>query len=155
MKGFTILESLIYIGLIVIIMPLVTAVIYFTVNHRVAASEISLITQEGERLIRVITLAARNANGLNNLLIGDASSTLSLEMVDLAKNPTIFKLEGGILTIKEGGAVAVDLNSDQVLVTNAVFTNVARPGTVGSVKIELSLAAGLFNKDFYATASLR
>lgn len=155
MKGISLLETILYLGLIALIMPLIAALIFFVVNIRIRSQDANLVVSEGTRVTQVITQTIRNANGINFPELGSTSSTVSLIVEDSGKNPTIFGQNAGQITSKEGTGAVITLTSNRITASNLIFSNVSQVGTPGSIKIEFNLSTPNFSKTFNVSASLR
>ncbi|MFH1759142.1 MAG: hypothetical protein ABH822_01105 [Patescibacteria group bacterium] len=154
-KGISLIETVIYLGLVVIIIPIAAALMFFSVDARVRGADANLVLVEGGRVAQIITRVIRNADDINFPSLGSASSTLSLTVDDSAKSPTIFQFNNGALTIKEGGGVEIALVSENITVSSVLFQNVSRSGTPGSIKAEFTLVSGPLSRNFYVSASLQ
>ena len=118
-KAFTLLELLIYSGILVVSAGLIGGIVY-------TISKANLRTQVNEELNNQLILfeevfrqKIQIAKGINSI----SGSLLSLEMSDANKNPTVFTLTDNIAYIQEGAGSQVALNdSDKVKVTSLTFT---------------------------------
>jgi type II secretory pathway pseudopilin PulG len=142
-SGFTLVESLIYIGVLAMA---ITGFVYFIISITNARNK-SYVAEEVQTSMRsaleVVSRRIRNASGVN-----DASSTyvidpgvLSLAMVASAKNPTIINLDAndGTMFLKEGTSTAVAITSNNVKVTNLVFTDLTGGGERRNIKVEMTM----------------
>jgi len=141
-KGFTLIETLIYVGIIGLV---ITSFIGFAVSISSTKSKV-YVTQEvqanARMALNLITQKILSANGVN---IGASTfdtdpGVLSLSMADGDKNPTIISLSqnNGVLQITEGTADPVNITSNKVLITNLVFTNLTSTSDKENIKIELT-----------------
>lgn len=153
-KGLTLTEVVLYTGLVAVIIPLVVIMIYFSSNSRVQGEQINSIVQEGSRILNIISQAVHSASKINSPFFQSSSSSLSLEMADDLKNPTIFYVDNGVLYIKEGVKSPMALSNNRLTVANILFSNVSQGGTTGAVRIELTLSNNLTTKKFYKTITL-
>ncbi len=139
MKGFSLIEILIYLAIIALI---VVVLANFAINFFSAKTKAETM-REVEQNMRFaqekMTRTIRNAAGINSPIFGSSASSLSLSMADGAKDPTIFQVSGGQLTIKEGVSSAVAITSSKVNVSSLTFTNVSYAGTKGTVRIEITI----------------
>jgi type II secretory pathway pseudopilin PulG len=141
-SGFTLVETLIYLA---IVGMAVTSFVIFSIGvgdsrtKNYVAQEVHGNTRTG---LDLITQRMRAATGINT-----ASSTfatdpgvLSLVMADAAKNPTTIDLsaDDGILQIKEGTGSVVAVTSDEVKITNLVFTNLTASSTRENIRVEIT-----------------
>jgi prepilin-type N-terminal cleavage/methylation domain-containing protein len=118
-RGFTLIETILYIAIVSIVM---TALIPFAWNVIGGATK-SATQQEvfsnarfiGER----IKYEIRNATGINSV----SPSQISLVTSNIATNPTIIDLSAGNLRIKQGTGSVVNLNSNDISISDLVFTN--------------------------------
>lgn len=154
-KGQSAIEIVLYLGLVILIMPVIAALTFFSVDVRVRGQEVNVVVAEGERLAQVLSQTIRNAKGINSPLLGESNTQLSLKMADSARDPTIFSLSNGAITIKEGVGQAISLISSQVTASNLIFSNKSQAGTPGTIKAQFTLSAANLTKNFYVSASLR
>jgi len=161
--GFTLIEFLLYFGLITVIFISSSAMAFNIFSGKAKLVSIEEVSQNArlamEKMIRVIG----NAASINAPLISQSGSVLSLAMDDPSKDPTVFDAEGGVLTIKEGAGSAVELISDEVVGSQLLFSNISYADAPGAVRIELSIARENpqganpyeFEKTFFTTANIR
>ena len=162
-RGFTLVELLLYVSIASFIL-LVTSVFLSTlVQSRVKNQTIAEVEQQGLSLMQSMTHAIRNADTINAPAQGTSASALSVNTIVPGNNPTIFDLAGAVLQMKEGAAAAVPLTNSRVSVSGLLFSNVSRPGTPGTVRIQFTLThmnpEGRneydFSKTFIGSATLR
>ena len=113
----------------------------------------------------MITQAIRNsASPINSPAAGSSASSLSLKMTDTAKNPTIFALSSGAITVSEAGGGAISLTNSNIIISSLTFQNLTGTGTKGNIEFSFTVAynnSGTprqefnYSKTFYATASVR
>lgn len=166
-NGFTLIELLIYIAI-------VGAVAVTFVNFSVSISNSgnkSFVVQEvhgnGRVALDLISQRIRAATGVNtgSSTFNSDPGVLSLEMADAAKNPTIINLtaDDGVLQIKEGASSAIAITSDEVKITNLVFTNLTPTGARENIRIQLTVGYNnssgdveyTYSKSFQTAVSLR
>lgn len=149
------MEVILYLGLIVVVMPLVAMLAYFSVGARARSQDTDLILAEGNKVIRVVGQTIRNATKINDPILGMTSDSLSLAVDDAGKNPVVFKIANGRLVKSEGPGPLVELTSSRIAINQIAFANTSQPGTPGTVTFDFTLASVIFSKNFHATASLR
>ena len=118
-KAFTLIELLIYSGILVVSVGLIGSIVY-------TISKANLKTQVNEELNNQLTLfeevfrqKIQIAKGINSI----SGSLLDLEMADPNKNPTVFTLTNNVAYIQEGSGSQVALNdSNRVKVKSLKFT---------------------------------
>ncbi len=101
-KGFSILEITLYIGVFSTVMLVVTYLLITVIQERVKSQTIAEVEEEGRSVMEIISQTARNAQAINLPEVGSPDSMLSLEVDDVAKNPTEFYLKDEVIYIKEG-----------------------------------------------------
>lgn len=161
-KGFTLIEFLMYISIVGIILVVASAVGFNVLFGKAKLAAIEEVSQNARFSLERIASAVYGAEAINSPVPGAASSALSLQMADVAKNPTIFDVSEGILRIKEGGGAATPLTSDEVAVSSLTFSNVSYANAPGAVRIAITLRfynpanrqEYNFEKTFYTTANI-
>lgn len=142
-KGFTLIETLIYIA---IIGTAVTSFVVFAISIGEPRNK-TFVTQEVQANMRtamdLVSQRIRAATGVNagTSTFGSDPGVLSLVMADSSKNPTVIDLsvDNGILRITEGVSSPVAITSDEVQVTNLVFTNLTPSGERESIRVALTI----------------
>ncbi|MEW5908094.1 MAG: prepilin-type N-terminal cleavage/methylation domain-containing protein [Patescibacteria group bacterium] len=162
-KAFTLIEFLIYIGIVGIILIVTGTIalnIFFGKAKLVAMEEVS---QNARMAMEKIGERIRNAQSINSPPMGTSASSLSLLMADSQQNPTVFDLSNGILRMTENGGSAISLTSDEVIVTTLQFSNISYPNIPGTMRIQITMKyvnpenKSEYNveKTFYTTANIR
>ncbi|HRZ34053.1 MAG TPA: type II secretion system protein [Candidatus Moranbacteria bacterium] len=158
-KGTSLVELLIYIS----IMGIMTAAIvsFIASNKKVGDRNeaISEVETQGNEIVEIISQTIRNSSTITGLALGASANQLTV--VDNAVT-IVFSLSSGKVTIKRGGASAVDLNTNQVVISNLSFKNFGN-ATKGSINFQFDadyLNSGNraelnYAKTFSGSASLR
>ena len=163
LPGFTLIELLLYIGIAAGII-FVSSLFFITfLEARTKNQVIAEVEQNGGQALYEITQTIRRSSGVLAPPAGNSASSLSLQMSNPQKNPSVFDVAGGALRIKEGATVAVPLNSSHLTVSNVVFRNLTYAGTPGVVEVEFTLSAVnpsgrneyAYSQTFIGSASLR
>ena len=164
-KGFTLIELLLYIAISSFMLLVIFVFISQILEVRAKSQAISEVEQQGAWAVNVISQAIRNSvNPITSPTAGNNASSLTIPMTDGAKNPTVFNLSSGAITISEAGGPSTSLTNQNVTVSSLVFYNLTRSGTKGNIKFSFvitynnqSLSRYEFNhsKTFYGTASVR
>jgi len=164
-KGFALIELILYVGICAFMLFVIFMFISQILESRVKGQTIAEVEQQGDWAVQVITQAIRNSvSPINSPTAGSSASSLSLKMTDGTKNPTIFTLSSGAITISEGGAGAVSLTNSNIIISSLTFQNLTRSGTKGDIEFSFTAAYNNqnntsqefnYSKTFYATASVR
>jgi hypothetical protein len=110
-----------------------------------------------------MTQIVRNAESLNAPAQGSSAPSLSLDVIAVGNDPTVFDFSGGTIRISEGAGLPVALTNTRVIASGLVFQNLSLTGTPGTVRIQFTLThvnpAGRneysFAKTFIGSATLR
>lgn len=154
--GFTLIELVLYIGIISIFL---TGAILFawdfiygrvksTVQREVGAN-IRLSSQR-------ITYEIRNSSGINSV----SGSTLSLAMNDTSRNPTVFDLSDGRLRIGYGSGGSCpttspcELTSNLVNVSSLTFTDQSSGTDSFNIKFDITIESTADRKEWQLIQSL-
>jgi type II secretory pathway pseudopilin PulG len=153
-KGFTLVEILIYIGLLSISGALLSGVLLNTTrikNRQTAVVEVNnqlnFVLQSVQRSIMDSSVI-----DINNDV---STSTLILQMKDDTKNPTKIYITDGILYKKEASNTAQPLTNSMVVVDAVNFLKVSGYTGHDSVKVDLTISYNTQNptEDFSRTLS--
>ena len=133
-SGFTIIELIIYVLIFAVIGTLASAVFGLAVKSK------TTIGRSGEIQISVQKAVEQIIDRVHSsLTINGASSTLSLKMSDVNKDPTIFSLSAGAVNIKEGTGAAAPVTPTTVFITSLSFTKIDNPApATSSVQIQIT-----------------
>lgn len=162
-RGFTLIETLIYTALFVLIAGAIASFAATLQSSRVRTQVVLEVNGQGASVIRTITQAVRNASAINTPSVGVSGSTLSLTTLDPGTDPTVFSQTGDSLYVSEAGGADVALTNTKVAVSNLSFANRSRSGTPGVVEIRFTLSTAgsptrpeeQYSVDFYGTAAIR
>lgn len=162
-QGFSIVEMIIYVGLLAIILVATVNMLlvmtkaygYLKFSRHIQSSAITAL----DRMVRDI----RNAESVNvsQSTLGTSPGILTLNTTTATSSPqTIqFFVSNGALRLKQDGGDIGPLTVSDVTVQNLIFRQM-NTGISEAVKIELTLTAGTGrptarSANFYATALLR
>jgi type II secretory pathway pseudopilin PulG len=164
-KGITLIELILYIAIssfMLLVIFLFSSQIF---EARIKGQTIVEVEQQGDWVVQTITQAIRNSvSPVNSPTIGSSGGALILTMVDGTKNPTIFALTSGLVTITENGNFVVPLTNSNIIISNLLFQNVSKPGTNGSIKfsfdatyknLEGARYEYNYSKTFYGSGTIR
>ena len=142
-KGFTLIETLIYVALIGgAIVSFITFIISIS-NSRNKVYVKQEVQANARIALNLINQTIKSANDVNV-----ASSTfaidpgiLSLSMDDAGENPTIINLNenDGVLQIKKGNNPVIAVTSDEVKIINLVFTNLTGDNAKENIRVGITV----------------
>lgn len=143
MRGFTLVELLIYIAIFAF---LAVGFVSFSIalsNVKAKALVSSEVQSNGRVALGLITQRIKSANGVNlgTSAFGVDPGVLSLSMASSTLNPTIIDLDqnDGRVRIKEGLQPSVFVTSDSVKVTNFMFTNLSSLSSRENIRVEMNI----------------
>ncbi len=162
-SGFTLVELLLYVSITAIILLATSGFLFMLLEARIKNQTIAEVEQQGLQVMQLITQTARNAEAVTSPAVGTSASSLTLDVVTVVSDPTVFDLASGVIRITEGAGSAVALTNSRVTASALTFQNLSRPSTPGTVRISFTLThvnpTGRneynFSKTFYASATLR
>ena len=162
-KGFTLVELILYVAIGSIVLLVITSFFQTNLSSRAKIKAISEVDQQGAYLMQTITQTIVNAEAINSPSIGTSATTLSLDVVDVADDPTLFNNISTYIYLTEGVATPIALNSNLVEVSNLSFTNMSKVSTLGNIRIQFDISFVNntnrneydWTKTFYGSASLR
>ena len=119
-RGFTLIETLIYIAIYSIIMAGALVSVYAILGSSARNAMKAMVQEEGSFLIGKIDWALTGAQSISQPTIGASGATLSTTKYDASiGNPIVISLSGGDLTISRGGNPPQTLNNSNVQVSCA------------------------------------
>jgi type II secretory pathway pseudopilin PulG len=136
--GFTLFETIIYIGIAGIM--LVSFVQFSLIvsgsrNKNYAAQEVQANTRTALDIITQKIRLADDVNAVAGPIEGNSDTTLTLDMP--GGGTTVFSIQGTSLSINEGSEVS--LTSNNVNVTSLNFTNLAQSEERDNIKVEFTI----------------
>lgn len=144
-KGFTLVELLIYIGMVSLVL---VAMVTFSLRLAKARAKAQVVgeVQYNAKLIQDhLNDAMRHAEAINagNSQFGTDPGVLSLDMADDALDPLVFSLDAddGSLQIEEAGGQAEKITTERVAITDLIFENLTSEEDVGVVRVHYRVQA--------------
>lgn len=121
MKGFTLIETLIYAALISIMIGFSLTAAYQIIDSSESLNKKIVVEEEANFLLRKIEWALTGIETINSPVSGASSSILSVNKINFFANPLVFDLDSDNLRLKKGTGSPVILNNQNVKITNLVF----------------------------------
>ncbi|MEK7573953.1 MAG: prepilin-type N-terminal cleavage/methylation domain-containing protein [Patescibacteria group bacterium] len=126
-SGFTLIETIIYIGIVAIIIGsflLITEQIIFSNNR--TRQQIELADNQ-KFLIQKINWLLRSVDTVNTPAPDTTSAILSVNKINFADNPLVIDLNNNAVRLTTGGASAVPITNNSVVVTGLTFRQITLP----------------------------
>ncbi len=162
-SGFTLVELLLYVSIAGVLLTSAVVLLGSILEARTKGEVIAEVEEQGYGVMERITQTVRNADAVTAPGPGGTSPTLTLQVFDGTKTPTVFSVSSGVLHLKEGSADAVPLTNSRVTVSDFSVRNLAVADAPDSVRVSFTLsyvntegaATYAYEKTFYGAASLR
>lgn len=117
--GFTFIEIILYVSIVSIVLTAIIPFAWNVIGGSVKSSAEQEVSSQARFISEKIKYEIRNADNINSV----AANSISLDVTVAANDPTIIDLLAGKIRIKLGAAAAVDLNSNDTLVSALTFTD--------------------------------
>jgi len=139
-QGLTLIELLIYIAILSSVLVLITGFFWNIALGYIKETSYQEVQQNARFALTKITQETKKTTGINHPPPGTTAAFLSLTMADISVNPTVFDAVDGKLKITQGSPpISYYLTSDQVIVSSLQFTNLTATGTLGTIRIEMTI----------------
>lgn len=144
-RGTTLMEVLIYISIVGIVLTTISSFTINLITIRQKTQASSEVLTNARLIQQRLQDAVRHAEEITTAssTFGSDPGVLQLDMVDAGVDPTIFSLtaDDGQFQANEGGAGNITITSDDVEVTNLVFTNLTTASDVGIIQVQFTVRA--------------
>jgi len=137
--GYTLIELLLYVGLVGILLSAATAFFGIATEARIKNQTISEVNEQGAFVMDYLTRSVRAATSISSPSVGGTGTQLTLVVPAANLSPTVFSVSGGVLQVKEGTAAAVALTNSKVRVSSFTVTNLTRSGTSALVRVSITI----------------
>ena len=161
--GFTLVEVLLYLAISSAMLTVIVTFLFVLMQSRIKNQTIAEVEQQGLQAVQLITTTARNAEAIVVPVPGASSTSLTLQVSDVAKDPTVFSVSEGTFFITEGASVPIAITSPLVEASDISFSNLSATGTPGSIKISFTLSRTNvdgkseydYSQTFYGSSNIR
>lgn len=162
-KGFTLVELLLYIAISSVVLLSTSLFLSLLLGSNIKNQTIAEVEQQGMQTMSMIAQTIRNSENITSPTVGSSDTSLTLDVINVSNDPTVFDISSGSIQITEGAGSAVPLTNERVTASNISFENLSYTGTNGTIQIEFTLtyinSSGRneydFSKTFTSSASLR
>lgn len=127
--GFTLIETLIYSVLTVLIIGFTVTTLYQLINSADQLKAEAAIHDELNFVSQKIHWALDNAATINLPLPGETGASLSITKSGFAQNPILFDLNNANVRLKFGGGPTMILDNDAVIVDLLLFEHIPANGS--------------------------
>ena len=137
-KGFTLIETLIYVGIFSIVALSLTGILWNTLrvnSNQQAANEVD------ENLRYIMSVLGEKVRSSTMV---DTATSSTLVLKNSSYEDITFSVTGGALYLQEGGALSVALTSNKVTVDSLTFNKIEMAGAKDGVRVDITLS---YNSD--------
>ena len=139
-QGFTLIETVIYAGLISIIIGFAVSMISQIIENQSRLRARVEVAEETNFILRKISWALAGVTAINQPPSGSSSTILGTTKSNFAENPLVFDLNGGNIRLSRASGTPAILNSGNILVKKLNFEHTAASGTIPeAVKTTITL----------------
>jgi type II secretory pathway pseudopilin PulG len=141
-KGFTILEILLYVGMSSVMLFIFSMLLSTLLVFQEKSETIALVDQQGVQITEFIAQTIRNSQDVISPVPGAGAVSLSLDVVDAAKDPTVFDELAGVMRVREGtpAGTPINLSTQQVAVSGLTFENLSGASGAQTIWFEFTLS---------------
>lgn len=159
LKGFTLIEIVLYIGLASLVFLSISSLFSTLLQSSLKSRAISEVESNSVQIIQQITQTVRNATSINSPGLGSSASALSVIVPTGSLSPTIFNLSSGALQMQEGANPVTSLSSNVVTVSSLNFKNLSGNSVQFSFIISRNNPEGRselnYTQTYYGAATIR
>ncbi len=121
--GFTLVEILLYAAIVAIMTTAIAGMLALSLQARVKNQVIESVESGAAIVLSDITTAIQNSQAVSLSTDGNGDAIVTVDVFDAAKDPTIYQLDGGVMTKKEGAASPVDISSSNIALDQFAVTD--------------------------------
>ncbi len=144
--GFTLIELLIYIALVSGVIIAATSFAWTIIDSRSRSFTAQEVEQNSRFMIERISRTVRGGQSITVPAAGASGNQLTVTMRDSEADSINIYLSGDTLYWQSGGGDPIALHADEVLVTDATFTNMSTADG-RSTHLYLGLTVSHYNPD--------
>lgn len=122
-KGFTLIETLIYAIIFVIVIGGMVSFAFAMLTSSQRANTQIEISDNARFLTQKLQRAIQGAASINSPAVGASASSLSLTTASASMNPLVIDLADGVVRTKKASQTPVALTNSMVVVSSLSFTN--------------------------------
>ncbi|TSC64429.1 MAG: Uncharacterized protein G01um1014106_124 [Parcubacteria group bacterium Gr01-1014_106] len=138
--GFTLVEFLVYLGIVSVSLTLVTTLASALVQTEARGGVRETVDASASRVLTQIAESMRAATAINTAdsIFGVSPGRLSLTMRDPLRSPTLFTVSAGRVEVSEGGGAPTPLTAETVDVTGFHLTRLNPANAKEGIQITLT-----------------
>lgn len=146
-QGFTLIEFLIYIGLLSILLAIMSQVFLATLSIRTESEGATNIQQDGRYILSRLTYDVYRAKSISAPAVGSTGGALSLTITENGTDVSYrYSTASGNLWLTIGAANPVQLNSSTVTLTAFSIQRIGNSGQILDARDTAKIHIGLQGK---------
>lgn len=149
-KGFSLVEILVYMGLMSIFLLVLLSIFTDTLNTKLASESTSALDQDSRYILSRLTYDINNADSIVAPATGSSGTTLSI--VKDGVSMTYSSSSGNFVLTSAG--TTMNLNSLDTSLDNLNFQNVGAPGAKSMMQVSYTLRSKIIVSGETATQSI-
>ena len=126
--GFTLIETLIYAGLVAFMLAFMVISVYQMIDSRDRLKFQQELVENQKLLNQKLAWLLQNNSAVNSPTAGSSGTSLSVNKIGATDNPYVMSFSGGQLWLATGANPAVNLTNNYVTVSNATFDHLNNGG---------------------------
>jgi type II secretory pathway pseudopilin PulG len=138
--GVTLIELLLYVGISSTILLVASLSLASLLEARVKNEAVAEVEGQGQFVMQLITRSVRNGQSIIAPVPNATSTSLTLNVLNVAEDPTIISLSSGVIRLTQGASAAIALTNGRVVASGLTIENRSRVGTSGTVRISFTLS---------------
>ncbi len=156
-KGFTVVELLLYMGILSVLLITLTDVFSSIVNVRIESESTSAVEQDGDFILSRFMYDISHASSITSPTLGSSASALQIVISSVSNT---YSLNSSNLQISNSNGTDV-LNSINTTVSNLSFKQLGKSGGKNSIQINYTVHSkatqqtGVATKNYQTTIGLR
>lgn len=153
--GFTLIETVIYIGLFSVIVSFVLVVFYQIVGSQNQERDRIEVDAEANFLMQKMLWALVGATAINQPAVNATGTKLSINKYNYSQNSIVFDVVSRQMRISKASSTPAVLNSGRVYVNQLTFQHLAQSGNIPeAVQITLQVLSSDIERPVAASTTL-
>lgn len=162
-KGFTLIETLLYVAIVPFILGSAIGLFYFVTQAQIKNQVINEVNQQGEIIIDNINKSIQSALTINSPTPGNTGPSLGLQNINPLLSPDIYNISSNTLFLTQGSNLPQPMHNNKIQINNLQFANLSQSNTAGNISYSFTLTyinssnkqTYNYSKTFFSGSSLR
>ena len=152
-RGFTLIEMLIYMGLLSIFLVVLVDVFIATLNVRIEAAAVAGVEQDGRFIISRLSYDITRASSITTpASLGASGSTLTIV---ISGSTYTYSVVSGNLQVVINGSETINLNSSETTISGLTFLRIGNVGGKDTIQIQFTTTSSNLKKSGSETRTFK